>query len=1208
MEENLQGHIGAQELGRLLEESRQGAHSEEAAETHPHLAACMSCREQFQELVVMDRRLKRMQPTSVPLRDGGCPDSSLWRRIAGGLIPPGHTLINIEHASRCDLCGPLLHRAVSELTGLSMEWSEAERKAIANLESANPEWQRRLVQRITGLSISKLQKLKWRWLSVPQLSIAALSALAIIVAGSWIVSHADQPAAADKLLARAYTEKRTLELRIRGADYAPLRISRGVEASFSNRPPTLLKAEAIISAQLQSHPADPAWLRAKAQADVLEGKYDAAVESLRRALELDSHSPALLTDLATAYFQRAEQEDRKDDLGAAYELLSQALKVSPNDAVALFNRAIVADHQFLYHQALDDWEHYLREDPSSQWAEEARNRANAVREMLKQHGSKANLLLSPERLAGLDANSSIVLELDERIDEYLHEAVRSWLPQAFPEAGTPNPDASKALFFLAQLAQQRHSDRWLVDVLRGTQSPNFPPAGGALARAVRANDEGAYNISHQQAELAEHLFSNEGNAAGVLRARFEWSFGAQMERNGGRCRAEAAAALAEAERYSYPWLQIQLGLEKGVCSALMGDVGADEKASAEAMAKAKRANYEALYLLAVGFGIVGNLETGDQTRALNLAGDGLRRFWSGHSPAMRGYNLYDDLAFAAEAAGQPHLQLANWREAIGLVDGDEDLLLRAEAHSMMAKAAVAAEQPQIAGQQYSEASRLYAVAPQTEATRTHRIEIEIRTAQFEARRNSLDAALARLIRVQSEIRRLSDNYLAQMFYSTLGEVELRSDHYREAEQSFRPAMAFADQSLASIHSEEERINWSRNTASVYLGLAEAELIQGRSRDALETYQRYLGAPERLESGVRSNLSADAASGRDLIQPHASLIESRIPLMTKETVLTYAVLPDGLAIWIYDDRGINASWTKESTDDLKELAQRFRDLASDPTSESIAMQRDGRSLYEALIAPVEARLVPGRSLVIEAEGWLAAVPLEALIDSNHHYLIERAAVIHSLGQEAEVSLHSDSGAVSELPALVVASTASSRADGLIPLPDVAAEANIVGRDFHAARILKGTDATLVAVRQKLPEAGVFHFAGHSLSAPGRTGLMLNGENALASLLDASTVRKLDLKNLQLAVLSACGTASGSGGSSGFNNVTDSFLRAGVPHVVASRWAVDSVETRSFVEDFYHNALSGQPVSEALRQTERKMLANPRTSHPYYWSAFAAYGRP
>jgi len=160
---------------------------------------------------------------------------------------------------------------------------------------------------------------------------------------------------------------------------------------------------------------------------------------------------------------------------------------------------------------------------------------------------------------------------------------------------------------------------------------------------------------------------------------------------------------------------------------------------------------------------------------------------------------------------------------------------------------------------------------------------------------------------------------------------------------------------------------------VYLGLAEAELIQGRSRDALETYQRYLGAPERLESGVRSNLSADAASGRDLIQPHASLIESRIPLMTKETVLTYAVLPDGLAIWIYDDRGINASWTKESTDDLKELAQRFRDWHRIRRRSRLRCNAMVAVFTKRLIAPVEARLVPGRSLVMRLKDGLLPYP-------------------------------------------------------------------------------------------------------------------------------------------------------------------------------------------------------------------------------------------
>src|SRR4029077_2785006 len=103
------------------------------------------------------------------------------------------------------------------------------------------------------------------------------------------------------------------------------------------------------------------------------------------------------------------------------EYLSQALRFHSDDPVALFNRAIVAEHQFLYHQALDDWDHYLRVDPGSQWGEEARNRANAIREKLKEHESDATPLLSPAQVADAAASGSLSSEVDQRIEEYLHE-------------------------------------------------------------------------------------------------------------------------------------------------------------------------------------------------------------------------------------------------------------------------------------------------------------------------------------------------------------------------------------------------------------------------------------------------------------------------------------------------------------------------------------------------------------------------------------------------------------------------------------------------------------------------------------------------------------------------------------------------------------------------------------------------------------------
>ncbi len=1221
MEESLNSseHIGPAEMAKMLEESRRQAENpERVAGMHAHFAACSTCREQFEGLASLDRQLISMRSSEAASRRADCPALEVWREIAGGVTAPDETLAHIEHASRCDHCGPLLRAAMTDFTELNGQLSEAERIYIGALDSANVEWQQGLARRIaqSGQSHSRLGAEResaprdstpwWRlkWVSVPRLAMAGAALIALVAGGSWFTIQQRQPATAEKLLARAYTQRRTLELRIAGADYAPLRVSRGPEASFTSRPPALLKAEALIASQLVSHPSDPAWLQAQAQADVLEGKYDAAVEALHRALELKPNSAALLIDLATAYSQRAQQEGTPQDFGRAYESLSRALNSRPDDPVALFNRAMVGERQFLFHEALEDWEHYLKVDPTSRWADEARSHANAVREKLKARESGAKLLLSPAQVAAVAKDASLASEVDDRVEEYLHEAVRSWLPEAFPEARTKgNPDASRALFFLAELTSQRHGDRWLADLLRGASAPNFPQAVRALARANQANGTDEFDVSRQHAGLAERLFRGSGDTAGVLRSRFEQAFEAQMSRRGEECRLRSIAGEAESKRYSYAWLQIQMALEGSVCSAFGGDMGAFEKAARRAQERAQQANYGALYLRALGFVAESKLDSGDRGSDWKLLSTGLERYWSGQFPAMRGYNLYVEEGLASEA-DQTNLQLAIWREAAAVIDPGESLMLRAEVHKAMASAASAARQPEMAKQQYEEAARLYALAPQTAAIRASRLWSEIRMARMEAGEGAFDGALARLTRVQDEVAQNSNDLLAQIFYSTLGEVQIRSGHFADAERAFRSAFRLAEQSLASL-TPENRTVWSKDAAPTYLGLAEAELVQGRELESLDMFERYLSAPQRARTrGARASESL----------PDASRLSARFPLLSNQTVVAFGLLPDGLAIWVYDNRGVSVKWIPKSAQELQEfedLAANFYGECSDPDSELSALRRNAHSLYAALIAPVEQQLTPGRTLVIEADGWLARLPFEALLDSNNHYLVERAPIVHSLGQDSEAMLHGNGAVSADVPALVVGSTASSAADGLMPIPDVALEVDAVAGSFHSAHALKGREATVSGVRNVLPGVAVFHFVGHSLAVPQRTGLLLeseDGQSNIPQLMDANEVRRLPLQSLQLAVLSACSTASESGGASGFDSITDAFLRAGVPHLVASRWAVDSAETLGFVTDFYQNVLAGQTVSDAIRLTSRKMLANPRTSHPYYWSMFAAYGRP
>ena len=1242
-------HISQAELAKLLEEARclaqgRAEPSLDAAALRRHLADCSGCREQFEELAELERQFMHLRPVESVQRPGDCPSTTVWREIAVGLLQPKDTLFHIEHASGCDYCGPQLRQAVAELAPLNRELTEEEQKQIATLESASPGWQEKLARRISGTPLPATDRESAPWwqyrMSVARQALAGASLLAVVGVGSWIVFRqvqlGHQPAAAKRLLARAYTKKRTLELRIAGAAYAPMNVTRGEAGSFAASPKELLSAEALIASQLESQPTNPAWLQAQAEADMLEGKYDPAVEALRHAVELEPQSPALLTDQATAYFERAQSQDKKDDLAAAYENLSKALALQPDDPVTLFNRAIVAEHLFLYHQALDDWDHYLRIDPASQWAQEARTRSDAVRAKLKEHQSQA-APLSADRLIEVASGASPPSGVDLRIEEYLDEALLSWLPAAFPDRGNEvrtnkgpapgakpdaDPRAAQALFFLADLASQHHGDRWLADLLRGSSAPHFPQAVAALARAVKGDHSGEYDVARQQAEVADRLFRASGNVAGVLRAQFDQTYVAQMERHSEDCRQKAAAALAQSESNSYAWLQIQLGLEKGVCSGLMGDIGTRNESVQGALRRAQQSGYGSLYLRAIGFAASGETMNGDPARGLKLASAGLTSYWSGQYAPRLGYNLYTEVAHNSEIAGRPSLRVASWREALALIDSDENLLLRAWAHNATADAATAARLPEVAEREYGAAARLFAAAPRTEATRNYAIETEIRTAQLAGHQGRFEEAIARLTAVQDQIRPLSNNYLLQMFYSTLGALQLGRHREVEAEQALRPALALAEQSLATLGSESKRRNWSKDAAPVYLALIEAEFAQGRSREALDAYEWYLAAPQRLEGEGDSGAQQDPrrTPSRTLSRtttnppaPEPSRLESRLPLLTNETALAYAVLPGGLAIWVYDDRGINAHWFPQPTDGLQELAERFYNLSSDPGSELIALRRDARSLYEMLITPVEQDLAPGRALVIEADGWLTRVPFEAMLDANGHYLIERAPIVHSLGQDSQARLHAGTGISANSVALVVGSAASMPAEGLVPLPEVAAEADAVASGFQSPRVLKGGEATLSAVRSELPGAAVFHFAGHALATPGTTGLLLeskneNGPANASGLLDADAVHQLRLQGLQLAVLSACSTASGNGGSSGFDSVTDAFLRAGVPHVVASRWAVNSDETQKFVRDFYGNALLGQTVAKAIRLTSLKILANRDTAHPYYWSAFAAYGRP
>jgi len=268
-----------------------------------------------------------------------------------------------------------------------------------------------------------------------------------------------------------------------------------------------------------------------------------------------------------------------------------------------------------------------------------------------------------------------------------------------------------------------------------------------------------------------------------------------------------------------------------------------------------------------------------------------------------------------------------------------------------------------------------------------------------------------------------------------------------------------------------------------------------------------------------------------------------------------------------------------------------------------LRSDAHYLYTWLIQPVSQWLPSSGHMIVEPDGILGVVPMEALMDPAGAYLGTRYTI--TMASSLRASDSATEGVVIRASdrALIVAAPTDLNGS-LDPPAGTMAEARNVAERFIKPTVLTGSDAKVSRVGTELGRSGVFHFAGHAgLGRNGAAMLMADGP------LGAGQTRAFDghsLSNLKLAVFSACGTAKPSETSESDSLVSE-FLQAGARNVVASRWNVDSMATSDFIEIFYGAILSGGNVADALQAAANVFRKTPERSHPYYWAAFSAFGR-
>ena len=1198
-------HLDSDELDRLVSLQRTSVSGSEQlsepalGEAQRHVESCQACSRKLQRHKFVHSEILRMRVPKPSPPTPECMGDAEWLEVTAGLLPEAQTRELMKHAAQCGHCGPLLKNAAETIAD---EATPSEEALLASLQSARPGWRKNMAATLRDSVRDRQPKSSW-WREVfawpaPAYAFAGIVAVAVV---AWLGVRALHPSSAEQLLAQAYSEHRTLEVRIPGAKYAPVQAQRGTERSDFDKPQSLLKAEDLIGENLRKNPNDPVWLQARARADLLTGNYDSAIKSLDKALETLPDSPGLLTDLGSAYFVRAESADRPIDYGNAIESFGKALAKSPDDPIALFNRALACERLFLYTQAVDDWQHYLRIDPQGDWSTDARSRLTALQEKIKQHEKSENEpLLTPEEIATAGAGDSGVREkIDRRVEDYLNVAVIDWLPNAYPTAGQKSADQSSdartSLAILTDIAVQKHGDRWLADLVASGSAANFALAVEHLSAALKANGTGDNVAARNHAAEAGRLFASERNDAGALRARVEYMFASQDAQDGSGCLKAASGLGSRLQGYSYSWLRAQFLIENGNCTWISGNLGDVQKFFLRAAQQAEHAAYGTIYLrtqdhLSLLAGTVGDLPA-----AWARTQKALLRYWPGMYPAMRGYNLYYDRYEFASSTRQPHLQMAILRDAVALTESFDDSLLRAMAHVHMANAAVELAEMEVAETEYTQATRLFSASPQIESTQIARLEAETRIAGVEIYQGKTQLAIDRLRQKAPEITQHPTNYLSILYYSTLGEAETQAGHTQEADSALRLAVSLADGRLHSLHDDKSRIEWVEQSAAAYRNLVQQLLLQGDAEGALELWESFRGAELSAVASVPSG-------SPELSQLHE--VASRLPSLTKETVVTYAALPKGLAVWVYDDRGIWSNWIHGNPKEIQAQVERFRALCSDFTSEQSDVERNARNLYGILFAPIEQRISSDRLLVIDADDELSGIPFEALADERGHYLADRFSIVASRG----IYYRGDPRAVASIAptsVAMIAAVPSPSADldlPLSPLPDALAEADAVASGFANVHLLQGSQATANAISAGLPNAQLFHFAGHALTSASHSGLLLSD-----SFLSADELRKIPISRLRLAVLSACETQDGSTGEGGDGDgLVRVFLAAGVPNVVASRWSVDSSATRQFMELFYQSLLGGRSVADSIRQAQASLRSRSGMSHPYYWAAFTTFG--
>ncbi len=292
-----------------------------------------------------------------------------------------------------------------------------------------------------------------------------------------------------------------------------------------------------------------------------------------------------------------------------------------------------------------------------------------------------------------------------------------------------------------------------------------------------------------------------------------------------------------------------------------------------------------------------------------------------------------------------------------------------------------------------------------------------------------------------------------------------------------------------------------------------------------------------------------------------------------------------------------------------------------------------AVYDLLLRPMESSLEGAASLSIAPDYELHQVPFAALYRRNDGYVIERRSV-HYLNTARDLMKQGRTSDRGSDDVTVLANPGSAR------LPGAEDEARLIEMLFANTLALHGAQATERAMRA-VRRPAILHVATHGVlttqwiqrAGGSKTSIDINEieEIAYQSMLRSTLVfaqssapeqdarrvedgfmtayelEDVDLLGTELVVLSACESGLGRAlNLEGQLGLRRALVIAGSRSQLVSLWRVSDAATPLLMAKFYRGIAAGLSRRNALAESQRELLRDSGTSHPYYWASFTLYG--